>query len=176
MAPLSPPRSRPSRSTAKASCALKWWKNNEQLKTNRLKASLLAPANASSIHMLDAKLDLSISHVIEGTVGPLPLQTADKMYGIFFDQGNGQGHCLVLDRRGVKFGGIKADGTALKIIQTSSRDMDFGPTLRFRLVIKDDMVEIYVNEYLMNLKRVPCNGQIGFLGADFQEIKAWQSK
>ena len=154
---------------------LKWWKNNDLLKANRLKASLREHANGSAIRMLDTKLDRSIAHVIEGMVSRQLRQTAGSTYGIFFDQGNGQGHCLALDRRVVKFGGIKVDGSALKITQTSSRDMDLGPTMKFRLVIKDDMVELYVNEYLMNLKRVPCNGQIGFLDADFQDIKVWRS-
>jgi hypothetical protein len=71
------------------------------------------------------------------------------------------------------------DGSNLKIQQTSSRDMQFGPTVTFRLVIKLDMMELYINDYLMNLKRVKCNGQVGFMGADdegvFKNIKVWQS-
>ncbi|MHC4737051.1 MAG: hypothetical protein ACYTDW_21770 [Planctomycetota bacterium] len=57
--------------------------------------------------------------------------------------------------------------------------MQFGPTVTFRLVIKLDMMELYINDYLMNLKRVKCNGQVGFMGADdegvFKNIKVWQS-
>ena len=53
------------------------------------------------------------------------------------------------------------------------------PVLKFRLVIRGDMMELYVNGYLMNLKRVRCNGQIGFMGADntgaFKDIRVWQS-
>jgi hypothetical protein len=40
-------------------------------------------------------------------------------------------------------------------------------------------MELYINDYLMNLKRVKCNGQVGFMGADdegvFKNIKVWQS-
>jgi hypothetical protein len=101
------------------------------------------------------------------------------MPGIYFDAGNGQGQCLLLTREAVQFGGIKADGTGFKVQQTSNRDLDFGPVLKFRLVIKADMMELYVNDYLMNLKRVRCNGQIGFMGAGneaaFKDIKVWQS-
>ena len=79
----------------------------------------------------------------------------------------------------MQFGEIKADGTNLKVLQTSQRDLMLGPTLKFRLVMKGDMLELYVNDYLMNLKRVKCNGQIGFMGADdqaaFKNIKVWQS-
>ena len=77
------------------------------------------------------------------------------------------------------FGAIKTDGSNLKIQQTSNRDMHFGPAVTCRLVIKLDMMELYINDYLMNLKRVKCKGQIGFMGSDnegtFKNIKVWQS-
>ena len=42
------------------------------------------------------------------------------------------------------------------------------------------MMELYVNDYLMNLKRVHWNGQIGLIGAGhegtFKNIKVWESK
>jgi hypothetical protein len=99
--------------------------------------------------------------------------------GIYFDLGNGQGRCLLLTREAVQFGEIKADGSGFKALQTSTRDLDLGPVLNFRLVMKADMMELYVNDYLMNLKRMNCNGQIGFIGADnttaFNHIKVWQS-
>jgi hypothetical protein len=134
----------------------------------------------SSLRMLDAKLDLSRTHVIEGTVGEVSLQAAGGgKHGIFFDQGDGQGQCLLLARDAARFGAVKADGSDLKIQQTTSRDMDFGPNPAFRLVIRLDMMELYINDYLMNLKRVKCNGQIGFMGAEdegaFENIKVWQS-
>lgn len=57
--------------------------------------------------------------------------------------------------------------------------MDLGSVLNFRVVMKGDMMELYLNDYLMNLKRVRCNGQLGFIGADketaFKNIKVWRS-
>ena len=110
----------------------------------------------------------------------MPLEATDKgTCGIFFDHGNGQGHCLLLSHDAAHFGSVKADGSNLTIEQTTRRDIDFGRTLKFRLVIKLDMVELYVNDYLMNLKRVTCNGQLGFMGAGensaFKNIQVWQS-
>ena len=41
-------------------------------------------------------------------------------------------------------------------------------------------MELYLNDYLMNTKRVQYNGRIGFMGADdtgaFKNIRVWQSK
>jgi hypothetical protein len=49
-----------------------------------------------------------------------------------------------------------------------------------RLLIRENMIELYVNDYLMNLKRVSYNGRIGFMGDDrqgaFKDISVWQSK
>ena len=161
---------------------LKWWKNNDKLKAKPVETRLGAAGKgyASSLRMLDTKLDLSRTHVIEGTVGEVSLRAAGGgKHGIFFDQGNGQGRCLLLAREAVQFGEIKADGSGFKVRQTSSRDLDLGAVLKFRLVIRGDMMELYVNDYLMNLKRVSCNGQIGFMGADdagaFKNIMVWQS-
>ncbi len=58
--------------------------------------------------------------------------------------------------------------------------MNFGNNLRFRVVAKHNMMEVYINDYLMTLKTIKCNGQIGFIcGGDkntFGRINAWQSK
>jgi sucrose-6-phosphate hydrolase SacC (GH32 family) len=154
---------------------LRWWNGNDRLKAKRLDVSLLVPGNASPIRMLDTTLDLSKVHVLEGTMALPSPQTAGDRYGIFFDHDGKQGSCIVLDRQAARFGQIKTDGSDLAITQTSSRDMDFGPTLKFRLLIREDMAELYVNDYLMNLKRVRCNGKIGFLGDGIRGIEVWQS-
>lgn len=162
---------------------LKWWKNNDKLKAKPLETKLVAAdvQNASLLRVLDKKLDLRRTHVIEGTLEAASLQSAgDVRRGIFFDHGNGGGQCLLLSREAVQFGEIKADGSDFKVRHTARRDLDLGPVLNFRLVIRGDMMELYVNDYLMNLKRVKWNGQVGLVGADkdaaFKDIKVWESK
>ncbi len=161
---------------------LKWWKNNDKLKAKSVEIKLVAAGKeyAPSLRMLDVKLDLSRTHVIEGTVGNVtPPAVAGSKCGIFLDLGNGQGRCLLLRRDAVQFGEIKGDGSDFKILQTSARDLDLGPIQHFRLIIHGDMMELYINDYLMNLKRVQCDGLIGFMGADeagdFKNIRVWQS-
>jgi hypothetical protein len=61
-----------------------------------------------------------------------------------------------------------------------TRDLDFGPEVKVRLLIKKDIIEIYVNDYLMNSKRMKCNGRIGVVGkadpAAVRDIKVWTEK
>ena len=161
---------------------LKWWKNNDKLKANPVETKLVAAGAGydPSLRLLGSKLDLSRTHVIEGTLSEAKTQPESGVKcGIYLDQGNGQGQCLLLGRNVVHFATIQADGSNLKVLQTSNRDVDLGPTLRFRLVMKADLMELYINDYLMNLNRVQCNGQIGFMGADnaytFKDIEVWQS-
>ncbi|MCX6877643.1 MAG: hypothetical protein NTW21_28110 [Verrucomicrobia bacterium] len=161
---------------------LKWWNNNDKLKATPLDASLADPGAgyAASLRMLGTMFDKRHTYVIEGTLtepaGPVP---TGRSHGIFLDRGNGQGQYLLMACDGVRFAEVKSDGSELKVLSTSSRGMDLGTPLKFRLLIKDDMLELYVNDYLMNTKRVQYNGQIGLMGADdtraFQDIKVWQS-
>ena len=161
---------------------LKWWHNNDKLKATPLDAGLTDPGAgyAASLRMLGTKLDKRHTYVIEGTLTePAGQAPAGRSQGLFLDRGNGQGQCLLMARNGVRFADVKSDGSDLKVLSTSSRGMDLGTPLKFRLLIKDDMLELYVNDYLMNTKRVQHNGRIGMMGADdpraFQDIKIWQS-
>jgi hypothetical protein len=162
---------------------LKWWSGNDKLKATLVETKLVGVGTnyAASLRLFDKKLDLGRAYVIEGVISDvLPQAKGEGKHGLFFDHGNGTGHCLLFASDAVRFGEIKADGSGLKVLQTSSRDMDFGSSLSFRLVILGDMMELYVNDYLMNLKRVKCNGQMGFMGDDrqgaFKAISVWQSK
>ena len=161
---------------------LKWWKNNDNLKATPVETKLVAAGAGytPSIRMLDQNLDLGRTSVIEGEVDLSRQRPEDRGQGIFFDSGNGQGQCLLLARDKVRFGEIKADGSSLKIQQTSTRDMEFGPTVSFRLLVRADMMEFYLNDYLMNLKRIKCNGRIGLIDTEaessFKNIRVWQSR
>jgi len=159
---------------------LKWWKNNDKLKGKRLEAALVAAGDgyAKSIRMIDKKLPRNKVHVIEGKFRPAKSDQAGSVTrGIFFDHGNGNGQFLSFGRDSTSFGDMKADGSGARVHQTSLRGIDFGPTATFRLVIKHDMMELYVNDYLMNLKRVKWNGRIGLIGAGdaVQDTVVWQS-
>jgi hypothetical protein len=74
---------------------------------------------------------------------------------------------------------MRGDGGGLQVQQTTRREIDFGPTPNFRLVIKHNMAELYVNDYLMNLKRVKWNGRIGVIGdtgSAPKNLEVWQSE
>jgi hypothetical protein len=162
---------------------LKWWKNNDKLRATPVEARLTEPdaGYSGALRMLAEKIDPQRTYVIQGTLAAAPSQaSAGGNYGIFFDRGSGQGQCLVLARDGSRFAEVGPGAGDLKVLYHISRDMDFGPTLKFRMVIREDMMELYINDYLMNTKRMQYNGRIGFMGGDdaaaFRNISVWQSK
>jgi hypothetical protein len=120
-----------------------------------------------ALRLFDRKLDLTRTHVIEATASEVPEQVSEKgRRGVFFGQGTGPARCLLLTREQVLFGEIHVDGTGFKATQIANRALDLGASQKLRLVLKADMVEVYVNGYLMNLKRMKWDGQIGFIGID----------
>jgi hypothetical protein len=160
---------------------LKWWKNNDRLKAHRVETSRVAAGDgyAASIRMFDKKLPPNKVHVIEGALAPAEAdQRGGVRRGIFFDHGDGRGQFLSIGRDSASFGKMSADGGNVQVVQTSRRDIDLGPAPTFRLVIKYDMMELYLNDYLMNLKRVTWKGRIGLIGADgdaFRNVEVWRS-
>jgi hypothetical protein len=148
---------------------LKWWSGNDKLKAEPLEAKLVDAGSGymPALRLFDRKLDLTRTHVIEATASEVPEQADAKgRRGVFFGQGAGPARCLLLTREQVLFGEINVDGTGFKATQIANRALDLGASQKLRLVLKADMVEVYVNGYLMNLKRVKWDGQIGFIGID----------
>jgi hypothetical protein len=148
---------------------LKWWSGNDKLKAEPLEAKLVdaGAGYMPALRLFDRKLDLTRTHVIEATASEVPEQVSEKgRRGVFFGQGTGPARCLLLTREQVLFGEIHVDGTGFKATQIANRALDLGASQKLRLVLKADMVEVYVNGYLMNLKRMKWDGQIGFIGID----------
>jgi hypothetical protein len=118
--------------------------------------------------------------VIEGEFGPLDEAAGGTIQrGVFFNHGDGCGDFFAVYRDSTCYGQMRIDGSDIQVRQTIRREIDFGPSRSFRLVIKYDMAELYVNDYLMNLKRVKWNGRIGIISRDNglpNNLKVWQSE
>ena len=165
---------------------LTWWPGNEKLKDHRLTTTLTGDAaGPATVRMLDQPLPLDRVHVVEGDLGPTqalpagggPADTVRQ--GIYLDSDDGTGAFLVVRPDSTTFGRMKPDGSDAKVLQTIDRGLPFGPSPAFRLVVKHDMMELYVDDYLMNLKRFQWNGRLGVIGAAGRwptRLDVWQSR
>ena len=154
---------------------LKWWVGNEQLKTTELANQTVMVGPTSK--RLATLLDLERTHLVEGTLEPQEGKGASMIY---FEVADGVG-CGLRFRGGVvEFGTVKADGSDFQVSQVSDRSLAVGALQTFRLLFKGDMVELYLNDYLMNLKRLHWNGRLGFIGVNsgeaFQRVRVWESQ
>jgi hypothetical protein len=92
---------------------LKWWKNNDGLKANPVKISLVPAGEgySPSLRMLDWKPDPAMTTVVEGAIVRAAAGAGDHISPrIFFDQGGGKGQGLVFSKDEVTFGNINAAG------------------------------------------------------------------
>lgn len=93
------------------------------------------------------------------------------------------GTCIVFDKDKTHLAQaqIKDNLIYTKVLHhTISRDKDFGQEQDVRLVVKNDMAEVYVNDYLTIIKRVRNAGRIGFFCGEktdgIADIRPWSSK
>jgi hypothetical protein len=160
---------------------LKWWPNNSALKAERVHARLVNGATgvSNSTRMLDLRFESGRTYVIEGAMhGNTASPPNEAKSGILFEQKSGQIQCLLFSREAVQFCESEATGE-FRVLQDCQRDLDLGGTPTFRLVVRNDMMELYVNDYLMNLKALNYDGRIGFLEkgrSEVRDVTVWQSK
>ncbi len=83
----------------------------------------------------------------------------------------------------VQFGTIGKDGKHFRSVHERNIDVDFGAEAKFRLILRADMGEFYLNDYQISLMNLAgpdrLTGRIGFFGFDkdcpARDVKAWHS-
>jgi hypothetical protein len=100
-------------------------------------------------------------------------------------QRTGATDCAILISPGgtVKFGVIGKDGKHFRSVHERNIDVNFGSKAKFRLILRADMGEFYLNDYQISLMNLAgpdrLTGRIGFFGFDAEcpvkDIRAWNS-
>ena len=164
---------------AEGTLRLKWWNGNEVLKSN-----LLSPdfeSNNGVVRMMSKIFQPGKTYVIEGRIKLSPKDPEHDLRGIYFSNGDSEGAGIIFSGDKTSFGNvmIKDETINMDVINVVSRDLDFGDIQDFRIVLCNDMVEVYVNNYLTVIQRVKYDGQIGIMfGGDtksVEKIKMWSN-
>jgi len=154
---------------------LKWWKGNEKLK--RIAAAVgfeQQGARDAQVSFLSNRFDPNESAVVEAALSLSSDPPEKTSAGFYFDQGDGTGSVLLVNQSEAVFGTMAQDGSGLKINVRCRRDMAFGSSGTLRIVFHKDLMEAYLNDYLVMLKRVPWNGRLGLVG-ESSSLHAWKS-
>ena len=162
---------------------LAWWKENEKLKSQPIEAGLLLPRrdNTFSLRRLAGRFDPNAGLIIEGVLD-LPASTNASPVGLFIQALDEAGTGILVRAGGItEFGSMDASGADFKAEQRVDREWKFGPTPRFRLLLKGSLLEFYLDDLLMQCYSLPypANGRIGLLSSgtadSFADVKAWRT-
>jgi hypothetical protein len=102
--------------------------------------------------------------VIEASVSLAADEHEKLPRGFYFEKSANLGYAILFNRTETAYGLMSREGSALTLFARVKRDMDFGQNAKVRVIVKQDMLEAYVNDYLVMVKRVYWNGRLGVIG------------
>jgi hypothetical protein len=131
------------------------------------------------VAMIETQFDAGRGLVLEGTL-KLPASKESQPVGLFLAQGSDSGTAILVHAGGItELGPMRADGTGFAAEDRIDREWQFGPTVRFRLLLKGSLIEFYLEDLLIDCYSLPRNasGRIGILHAGdpaaLTSLKAW---
>ena len=136
---------------------LGWWEGNEKMKRQGtdVKAS---PNDDSPIAMLENVFDVEQGMILEGDLA-LP-------GGLYIQCEGDQGSAIMVDANGAaELGPMKADGSGFEAEKQVDREMSFGKSAAFRLLLENSLLEFYLDDILIECFSLPAKatGRIGLI-------------
>ena len=151
---------------------LKWWPKNELLKKSKLNVALIEQDVVQPIQGLDLTFDSDTVAVIEWESQVSSTPHSEQPVGIYFQETETEGHGVLINQFQTVFGKLTANGDLLREEVKCDRGLKFDERIKVRAVLYKDMLELYVDDYLMMLKRFSYNGNIGFVG-NAKNVSCW---
>jgi hypothetical protein len=169
---------------AQGTLRLVWWNGNEPLKHEPVEVETPAPTGeaAPAIAMLEPSFDVDRGVVMEGIVA-LPAPEEAGRSGLYVEFRADRGTAILLGAAGkAELGPLGADGTDFTAEKRVDREMQFGRTARFRLLLKHSLLEFYLDDVLIECFSLPgrATGRIGLIGhrdgRPVKDIRAWHCR
>ena len=158
---------------------LGWWKGNEKMKYRHIDVKLPDNKVESPIMMLENLFDIDQGVIIEGTL-EIPKDKNESLNGLYIECIENHGSAILVGANGVsELGEIQADGSGFTSEKHVDREMPFGKTAGFRLLLKQSLLEFYLDDIMMECFSLPvkATGRIGLIQwADQKAIRildAW---
>jgi len=164
---------------------LAYWEGNEKLKGEAV--DVKTPALESSPALLKPTFDVNRGFILEGTI-QVPNQKCGRLPGIYLESGEERPTVIRVVSQGVsEIGTVKPDGSDFQPRKAQAvwcgpaqidREMKFGPTAHFRILVRHGMLEFYLDDTLFHIHSLtkPATGKIGIVGpaGSVSKLKAWQ--
>ncbi len=155
---------------------LKWWQQNDLLKEHKFYLSSdLKAADAGPLKFFKQRFNTDKVGVIESEISLVNDDHEKSPAGFYFEANSDSGYVLLFNKKETVFGTMNSNGTNLKITVRINRDIVFADKCSVRIVFKRDMMEAYLNDYLVMLKRMNWTGKPGVVEKvkNLNHIKAW---
>jgi hypothetical protein len=161
---------------------LGWWEGNEKLKHEAVAVRPPAAAvqSPAPIAMFDNRFETHSGLVLEGTLS-LPAPRDGKSGGLYLENGDGTGTAIFVRAGGIsEIGPMRADGSQWKCEERTDREFKVGPNARFRLLVKQSLLEFYLDDLLMHCYSMPqpATGRIGVITGGTRQrardLHAWR--
>ena len=155
---------------------LKWWQQNDLLKERQFNLSSDPKSGATVLlHLFKQTFNTDKIGVIESEINLVNEDHEKIPAGFYFEANRDSGYVILFNKKETVFGTINSNGSNLKIKVRINRDIDFTDKSSVRIVFKRDMMEAYLNDYLVMLKRMKWTGKSGVVEKvkNLDHIKAW---
>ena len=162
---------------AEGTLRLGWWKGNEKMKHDHIDVKLPDQKTESSIVMLENAFDTDQGVIIEGTLA-ISEDKNETPKGLYIECVENQGSAILVGANGVTdLGSMRSDGSGFASEKRVDREMTFGKSASFRLILKHSLLEFYLDNILMECFSLPvrATGRIGLIqGVDaIKDMQAW---
>jgi hypothetical protein len=145
---------------------LRYWEGNDRLKGKSREPEFLdqPSSSGSRVRMLSDHVDVERGIILEGI---LAIPSGDSPpSGLYIETGGDRGVAILVGAAGVtEFGSVDADGSGFDADDRVDRAMVPGRTSHFRLLLRDALLEFYLDDTLIqcySAPRVPT-GRLGVI-------------
>lgn len=151
-------------------CLAYWPGNDALLGTSAPVTGAVHEAPEARITMLDERLDTRTGVMLEGRWEGLPTKVGDAFVGagLYIETTDGRGEGILVPMLGQALAGpMRRFSLELRLEDAVDRALPPDRSARFRLLLRGELAELYVNDILMLSRSLPApaNGVIGVLTA-----------
>jgi hypothetical protein len=153
---------------------LMWWAGNEKLKGEAIPVPAPTGAEAGKPAILPARFDAARGFIVEGTFKRPP---GNEPVGLILEAEDDWAGAFLIDSDGAcRAGHLKSDGSGFAPAFRVQRDRGFADTVRFRLLVRHTMAELYLDDELFHVLSLPLwsTGRIGLLGSN-PHVEGWEA-
>lgn len=152
---------------AEGTLRLVWWPGNEGLKHERLALAAAGPHPAGAgVAFLPTALDAERGSIAEGDIA-LSASVSNSKAGIYIECIGDVGVAIWVHPGGrAEVGPMAPDGTGFQAEKSVDRQLTWGTPARFRLLLKGELLEFYLDDVLIECYSLPqpATGRICGLG------------